>query len=412
MSRLLTAGFESGLLAQELRADTSPLYSDVGTPIVQTSKVRVGSYAMKVASGENVELTFSDYDGPYFFKFWFLRISVAAHNNRIIWRADAGGFGFHALILLNSAGNIVQRHNNSSSGETIGTAVLADDTWYEIRVEYKGANAPNGYVKVWVNKTLDIDASSIDTQSSVGAQGVFVLAGSQTSYDFYYDDVFINDDQGSDNNSHIDDGTKLAYFPPIIDGIASDFVPDPSTADHYENVDEIPYNLSPGLGDSLDGRSVSDVELLAAGNVSSIVPASASIKNINILTATWVETGSAIRAFIRVNNVNYFRSINLTNNGANVGVHSNRWITDPDRLVAWTVEVVNGIEIGTNIIASTGNDGELHAIGLYVEYLPVEGQLLFTSKLGFAVGNRVFPIPPAKLDVVSDSIREWPEVYP
>ena len=416
MGRLLTAGFESGLLEQELMADTSPSYQDVGSPIVQTSKVKEGSYALKVASGGNVEVTFADYNGPYFFKFWFLRISVAAHTNRVIWRADAGGFGFHALLLLDSAGNIVERHNNSVSGEVIGTAVLADDTWYEIRIEYYGANAPNGYVKVWVDKVLDIDDTSIDTQRSVGTQGVFIFAGSQTSYDFYYDNIFINDDQGADNNTHIDDGTTLAYFLPIADGIFSDFVPyaSPPTGDpnHYTYVDEIPYNLSPGLGDSLDGRSVDDVELLVVSNVSSVVPVGADIKNINILTATWVEAGSTMRALLRVGGSNYNGPANLANLGANVGVHSNRWLTNPDTTITWVTAEIDDIEIGAIITASTGDDGELHAIGLYVEYLPLPEQVYFNSKLGYAVGNRVFPIPSTKLDVVSDNVRTWPEVYP
>ena len=386
MGRLLTAGFESGLAGQELRADTSPTFLDIGSPAAQTTKSKIGLYSLKVASGEAIKLTFPNYAGPYYFKFWFLRVSTASHVDRDIWRADAGAFGFHARLFLNSAGKLVEEHNNSSSGSTTGTAILADDTWYEIRMEFFG-NSSTGYVKVWVDGGLDIDDTGIDTWSVVGAQGVFFLGNSQTGYDFYYDDVFINDDQGSDNNTHIDDGTELAYFSPNTDGLTSDFVPDPSTSNHYENVDEIPYGLSPGSSDSLDGGSVSDVELFITDNVTPVITTVADVLNVNILTASWFEAGSTIRALLRVGGSNYNGPASLANDGANVGVHSNRWMTNPDTAIAWVASEVDSIEIGAIITAATTNDGELHAIGLYVEYLPPnEADATFNAKGRIDVG--------------------------
>ena len=368
MGRLLTAGFESGLVNEELAADTLPTIGSSGTPAAQTAKVKNGSYALKLPAGDWVTATFADYDGPYYFKFWFKRVSIDTHADSPFWRADAGGFGHHARLLLLSSGKIREQHNNGTSGQVDGTAVLADDTWYEIRVEYFGNNT-TGYVKVWVNGSLDIDDTSIDTQSSVGAQGKFQYGGTALAYDFYYDDMFINDDQGSDNNTHIDDGTELTYFSPITDGVTSAFVPDPSTANHYENVDEIPYSLAPA-NDSLDGGAVNDVELLVTSDVTPVITVDADVKNINILTATWFEAGSTIRALLRVGGANYNGPADLANQGANVGVHSNRWMTNPDTAAAWTASEVDSIEIGAIITAATTNDGEIHAIGLYVENIP------------------------------------------
>ena len=368
MARLLTAGFESGLAKEELAADIGPVVAFIGSPVVQTIKSKKGSYALKVASGERVKATFAAYSGPYFFKSWFLRISIASHIDREIWRADAGAFGFHARVFLNSTGKLVEEHDNGSAGSVTGTAVIADDTWYEIRIEYFGDNT-TGYVKVWVDGVLDITDTGIDTQR-IGVQGVFFIGNFQTSYDFYYDDLFINDDQGSDNNTHIDDGTELTYFIPIADGVLSDFVPDPPTSDHYTNVDEIPYGLSPGSSDSLDGDVVSEVELLVTAAATPLLTVLADVKNINILTATWVDAGSTMRALLRSGGVNFNGPANLSNNGANVGVHSNRWINNPLTVAAWTVQEIDSIEIGVIITAVTTNEGELHAIGLYVEHIP------------------------------------------
>lgn len=370
MGRLLTAGFESGLLNEELAADVSPSVLISGSPIVQTVRVKHGSYAAKVPAGSYFRITFADYNGPYYFKFWFKRVSVTGHVDSQFWRSDAGAFGFHARLLLLSDGTIREQHNNGSSGQVDGTAVLADDVWYEIRIEYFGNNT-TGYVKVWVSGILDIDDTAIDTQSSVGTQGVFAYGSGSATYDFYYDDMFMNDDQGGDNNTHIDDGTELAYFPPIVDGIASDFVPDPATDDHWENVDEIPYGLNPSIDDSLDGDAVDEEELLDTADVTPVITTLADVKNINILTGTWVESGTTIRALLHVGMFTYNGPADLANNGANVGVHSNRWMLNPNTASTWTAVQIDGIfGIGAVITGVTTNKGELHVIGLYVEHIP------------------------------------------
>ena len=411
MARIITAGFESGLFKEELNADSIFTIGTTGSPDIQTAKTKSGSYALKVASGENIELFLPVYSGPFFWKFWFLRVSVGEHTNRVLWRAESSAAGFHARIFLNSAGKLVEEHNNSNADSVTGTTVIADNVWYEIRIEYFGDEAPNGYVKIWVDGNLDIDDTSIDTQDFSFQQRNQHIAGAQTGYDFYYDDIFLNDDQGSDNNTNIDFQVKLAYFSPTANGFTTDFVPDPSTSNHYENVDEIPYNLSPSTGDSLDGGSVADVELLVTPNVSPVITSLADIKNINIFTATWINTGTTMRASVRVGAVTYNSSVNLANAGGVAGVHSNRWMTNPATAAIWTASEVDAIEIGAIIITVTANTGDIHAIGLYIEYVSdLDTSIL--SKAGLISGNRVFPTLPPKHLAVDVNIRKVPKVYP
>jgi hypothetical protein len=111
---------------------------------------------------------------------------------------------------LNSSGFIVVMRgedatSNARTAAAIGAVAVNDANWHS--VEFEITIGATGSVKVWIDGTLDINSTSIDTDDFNAARGLSSLylfglgmgKNDATSSEFvYYDDVIVWDDSGTD----------------------------------------------------------------------------------------------------------------------------------------------------------------------------------------------------------------------
>jgi hypothetical protein len=118
---------------------------------------------------------------------------------------------------------------------------LPQDDWNYVEIKFKIANAPDGYAIVRINGVEVINVSGVDTLNSsdnltaviLGSQGY--SGGPRT---VYFDDVYICDLNGSQNNDFLGD-VKVQLLSPNGNGHYSDFTgSDADSADNYLHVDD------------------------------------------------------------------------------------------------------------------------------------------------------------------------------
>lgn len=163
--------------------------SVTGSPAVQSTTKKVGNYALKCPTGANF-VTFKcgaiGATTVHFHKFWFQYHKQGSHITKNFWSMDAGAFGFHVGLYVDANDKLVVRNNETSPSTDTGSTTLTQDTWYEVQIECKNAGSPNGYIKVWLNGTLEVELSSVDLIRSVGAVGGVDLGYNLANGDDYF----------------------------------------------------------------------------------------------------------------------------------------------------------------------------------------------------------------------------------
>ena len=259
MARLITASFDLGADMLELGGHLFHQYGGITVDFggqfysgntkeafVKTGVRSLGVYSnglFDVADSLVSGLQTTDWvaDRVYFYKFHFLYVKGdnVEHSGfsspevnqttsarylpfvRPVFAVSAVDYGseFHVRLIFDNADHLVVEHNNASVGAVMGAAVLQEGVWYELRIEFKISEAAAGYMKVWIDGVLDVDDSGVDTRYNAldfvhWKFGHFTIDQPLFGYDYYYDNLFVNDDQPSLNQGHLPDGLVLFIFTP------------------------------------------------------------------------------------------------------------------------------------------------------------------------------------------------------
>lgn len=155
-------------------------------------------------------------------------------------------------IGLNSSGFIVVMRGEDATSNArtacgIGAIAVNDANWHYVEVEV--TFSATGSVKVWVDGTLDINSTSIDTDDFNAARGISNCTtiglgmgkNDATASEFvYYDDVVVWDDSGSDftgaSGGAGGENWRIQTLLPQSAGDSTQFTP--SAGSNYAAVDD------------------------------------------------------------------------------------------------------------------------------------------------------------------------------
>lgn len=183
MARILTTGFETGVVRDEISAGGADIFSTI---------VRTGTYSIK-PSPTGMGAAFFFPNGPV--SEFYLGVGVyTVGSYTFFYIRDVGGVELASITILSSG---IWRL--SCNGQTADTPAPYNwDEWHYLEVHYKSDNS-SGVFEIKVNGTL---AASItgDTIVDGGVQPAYVNFNSGFN-SAYLDDLVINDTSGSVNNS-------------------------------------------------------------------------------------------------------------------------------------------------------------------------------------------------------------------
>ena len=209
----------------------------------------------------------------------------------------------HLLLVLTASGNL--RWNRSSfagysmsvSGTNLGTgsAVLAVDTWYWISGTATIDNAA-GEATVAVDDVVDLNLTSQDTQNGGTAVCVAIGLGSIGNLiDTDFDDLIINDANGSANNTRPTDSRVDCHLP-NANGNSAAWTRS-TGSDQYATIDEV------GINADTDYNATTTLNALDTVGVEDFKNPGFDIRAVQVsLVARKVDSGTcAVAPVIRIN---------------------------------------------------------------------------------------------------------------
>lgn len=256
MARLFTSGFE-------LNSTTAGVeFTSVsGTaPTIQSSVVRSGGYAMEAGAAgiREVDHQFSatDVNGPYYARI-YLYIDTAFTTDRPIIGFFFTNDAAIAYIRLNTD-NTLSLHPNSGTQIGSSSSALNTGQWYQIELYYKnGAGTDDGEFEGKIDGVSFASTTGHPDDFGVAKLKIGNLFGGSGGT-IYIDDIALNDDTGSFQNSYPGEGS-IIHLKPNATGDNGDWSGD------YQDIDEVTPDDGTTKLSSLTGSDIEDVNLEASG---------------------------------------------------------------------------------------------------------------------------------------------------
>ena len=389
MARLHQSGFELNSLTSNVEWST---LATTGASIT-TAAARSGTYGLRLsgltsatAAGALYTFTAASVAGPL-----FLRINIniqtlpGASNHIISFNSATGTVGGseEAKITLETDGTLVLR---SSAGTQIGSASAALSTgrWYMIDLKID-ANATNG------SRTIEgrlegsmFATSSAQTMNKVVAYSVGANLDSEanTTGEWWFDDIALNDSTGSFQTSYPGQG-KILHLKPNATGDVNTFSGanggTAGASNNFTRVNDVPpdstsYNTSNTLNNE-DLFNVDDSGIAATDTVN-VVMVGVRLRNAataSDTTAVKVEiektSGGTIAQGTSIVPTTTSFVLNST-----ASPHNYTLITyqDPDS-GNWTKTTLDSMQIGYKLTATGTSAIDITALWSSVDFTPSNG---------------------------------------
>ncbi len=224
-------------------------------------------------------------------------------------------------------------------GSTIGTFSWSSDVWHRMEIKLTVDDAV-GEVTIRLDNNEVFTATGIDTQQGTNAwtDRIDLVTENRLGAHENFDDIVVNDDQGTTNNTWLGD-LKIETLRPTAAGDATDFTP--SAGANWENVDDLTgpdedttFNESAVAGHQ-DLYTTADLSGTPNTIHAVVIRATArkddaGSRSIQLLSKTGVTTDVGASQVLLTSYTNFHE------------IHE----IDPDTTVAWTPTGVNGIQIG------------------------------------------------------------------
>ena len=237
MARIATTGWELNSTSNAQEAD-----GNSGSPAVQAVTILSGSYSLQITSlssgtlkSQGFQFGASPADGPFFFRVRLQIATLPSAENRIITLMGGANpaSNIRAYITLDNGGLLRLYDEDGVIGSPSGALSLG--VAYAIGIQYD--RTPAGGSEI-VRATLDgVEfAGASNRNLSAGISGIAVGgnhgAEAQTTGDWFFDDIAVNDDSGSFQNTYPLDG-KVLHLRPDAAGDTNDWT------NTYANLDEV-----------------------------------------------------------------------------------------------------------------------------------------------------------------------------
>lgn len=222
MARLRTAGAE----LQSPRGEGATLDTSQGTIGVDTTIKRQGraSFKFSLASGQNTAAIRLTHTAQLDRRFWvraYVYFEAWPAENQDIIAAGAG-----ASILTTTIGVKVTPTGMLQRGGSVNVQQLALNTWYRVEMSCVKVTSPanqwQGEVRVDGGAPVTLTNASFASAFDSWHVGL-MNASAGAAEAMFADDLAVNDDTGSDQNSYPGEGRVLAALPLADSAVGSDW---------------------------------------------------------------------------------------------------------------------------------------------------------------------------------------------
>lgn len=380
--RIWSSGFEQNTTTANVEWTSA-----TGSPTIQTSTVRSGTYAMQTAgSGAQSYMseTFqaANANGPFFFRA-YLDIGTGNSGEYSIMELQDSTNTRQVWVTLTST-NKLRLYSTSSSGAQIGSdsSTLYPGNWY--RVEVKFDRSPAGGSQV---AALQLNGSSVATSSALTiTNGITQLAlgnnignvGSPTTGQMYYDDVAINQNLGTTQNSYPGDG-RIVMVQPNAAGDNSGWTKNGAGCtggSNYQCVNEVTPDDATTYVSTSTNNTIDDYAVASTGVNSS---ATITMVEVGVRFRTSASTEGDFRLRLKdasgavpieSTNINPASSTWVSNATASPYNYTMTAYTRPEQSTAWTKATLDTAQIGIRSVNSTSGVIQVSNIWMLVEYTP------------------------------------------
>lgn len=162
------------------------------------------------------------------------QIANSMVNSDVLSFYDTGGVTEQVVLRSTAAGELAVDRGATQLGITSGLGLLTN-VWYYLEIDVTFGDATAGSVEVFLNDSSVLSLTGIDTRTTAGENCGFVGLKANTSGPRVFDDLYILDDQGTDQTTRIGPCIVETVFPDA-NGTTNNFTP--SAGSNYQNVDE------------------------------------------------------------------------------------------------------------------------------------------------------------------------------
>lgn len=217
MARLWSCGFELNTITAAVEFTATN-----GTPTISSTTFRSGAYALQagslsagVAKGIRNQFASAAGNGPYFFRIYLRIATLPIIETSIVQLNDSNNFATPIVrISLDSGGLLALFDEDGQIGSD--SSALSTNTWYRIEIEFDRTGAAGAHiVKARIDGTEF--AAATNRNLSAGIQSFNVGADLtdevDITCDLFFDDLAVNDNTGSFQNSYPGEGEIIHLRP-------------------------------------------------------------------------------------------------------------------------------------------------------------------------------------------------------
>lgn len=220
---------------------------------------------------------------------------------------------------------------------------LAANSWYFFEIKAK-IDSSAGEIEIRINGETVVSYSG-NTQSTGNAYANQIsLTGNRSNN--LFDDLYVCDDSGSENNDFLGDHKILAFLP-NDSGYSTQWTP--SYGANYQMVDDpktsapcpdgettYNYSASPSYTDSFNYQNMPEAGIVAGVQVS----CNAKKDDGDVRSLIF---------FVRISGVNYYSSVKTLTTDYKYYYHC--WDVNPATSISWTTDDINNAEFGYELVS-------------------------------------------------------------
>jgi len=381
MGRLHTIGWEINSTTDGMEFTT---YS--GSPTIDTTIKRSGLSSgrissMSSATAKYFSLTYSAGTVNNFVRVYVYFATLPSAENRFLVLNDANNLTTPLVYCTIDNTGVIKLYDED--GQITGTTTLSAGTWYRLEV---GANLTGaGSTDVITGKIDGTNFATSSTRNISANPTTLVLGGNlnseaQTTGDWYFDDLGINDDSDTTSNTYPGAGNVIVAFGTGA-GASNQWTTGAArtagTTNNYQNVDDNPPN---DATDYIGSTTVNNQDLYTISPTAIVTGDTITLTMINCRWRNDVATSSGLDV-----QINYVTSGTDTST-SNYTLNSTSWKTNAENAsslitprflnytdfagAAYTKATIDGSKIGVKLTTGTSaNYIEISAIWLVVEYI-------------------------------------------
>lgn len=402
MARLWSSGAELNAATASIEVDTGGGVSDI-----VTSPVRSGTYSFRAKKTSSGHVPYQHKIGAQinrnlWGRIYLYIVTLPAAATHTIMQLDNGG-SVRAAIRLTSGG-VLRLYDDGGAQVGSDSSSLSLNTWYRVEL---AMDQKTSVGNITADAKLDGTSFASGTYASSQNSDTFQFGGLEnTTFEYNFDDIALNDDSGSFQNSFPGAGS-IIHLVPDSNGDNSGWLgSDLDSTDNYLLVDEAPpddstTDVTAGVNNTIDDYNIQDTPAaIASGDTINVVQVGVRFNNS-------VSAGTDPTFVLRIK----ASSGGTTEESANITAPDTTWVTNSATAAngqpgaykltlydlpgasttAWTKADLDTAQIGIRLSNTPTGLAQITTIWLLVEYnpaAPAGGEVTGKAGMGLLrVGN-------------------------